>query len=135
MRVAYFCFFTAILAALAAMILGVYMGVVQDFTLAPAHAHANLLGWVTMALYGLYHRTSPQPDSRLAWAQAGFGAAGFALMSGGLGLYLATHDEALVGLTIAGSLLAITSMLLFLAVVVRDARLNRPARGPAAQPA
>jgi len=135
MRVAYFCFFTAILAALAAMILGVYMGVVQDFTLAPAHAHANLLGWVTMGIFGLYHRAAPRPDSRLAWIQAGSSAAGFALMSGGLALYLATQDEALVGVTIAGSLLAILGMLLFLAVVVRDARLHRPARTAAVQPA
>ncbi|MBA3326514.1 MAG: hypothetical protein H0T41_15010 [Rhodobacteraceae bacterium] len=122
MRVAHFCFFVAIAAALAGMSLGVYMGIAQDFTLAPAHAHANLLGWVTMALYGLYHRSAPRADTRLAWVQAGRGAAGAAAMSGGLGYYLATYDEALVGLVIAGSLFVIAGMLLFLAIVVRDAR-------------
>jgi len=122
MRVAYFCFFVAIAAALAGMSLGVYMGIAQDFTLAPAHAHANLLGWVTMALYGLYHRSAPRAGGRLAWVQAGCGAAGAVAMSGGLAAYLATHDEALVGLVIAGSLLVIAGMLLFLAIVVSDAR-------------
>lgn len=135
MRGASFCFFTAIFAALAAMSLGVYMGIAQDFTLAPAHAHANLLGSVTMGLFGLHHRAGPQTDSRLGCVQASCSAAGFALMSGGLGPYLATHDEALTGLVIAGSLLAITGIALFLAVVIRDARLNRPARVAAAQPA
>jgi hypothetical protein len=33
---------------------GILMAIAQDFTLAPAHAHLNLLGWVTMALYGLF---------------------------------------------------------------------------------
>ena len=134
MRVANFCFFTAIAAALAGMSLGVYMGIAQDFALAPAHAHANLLGWVTMAIYGLYHRNALRSDSRLAWVQAGCGAAGFVLMSGGLGLYLATQAAALVGVVIAGSLLAVAGMLLFLAIVIRDARRDAPAaerRGPA----
>ena len=40
----------------AACRLGIYMGMHEDFTLAPVHAHINLLGWVTLALYGLYHR-------------------------------------------------------------------------------
>lgn len=75
-----------------------------------------------MTLYGLYHRAAPRARNGLAWVQAGCGAAGAVAMSGGLGYYLATHDEALVGVVIGGSLLVIAGMLLFLAVVVGDAR-------------
>jgi hypothetical protein len=40
--------------------LGYYMGATQNFTAAPVHAHINLLGWVSMFLYGLFYRTNPQ---------------------------------------------------------------------------
>ena len=38
------------------------MGMNNDFTLAPAHAHNNLLGWVSMAIYGLYFRARRGPS-------------------------------------------------------------------------
>jgi hypothetical protein len=44
----------AIAAGVGGMTLGFGMGVTQDFRLAPAHAHMNLLGWVSMFLYGLF---------------------------------------------------------------------------------
>ena len=50
--------------------LGIAMAMRQDFTLAPAHAHLNLLGWVSMALYGLYYRGAAVIRPRLAWTQA-----------------------------------------------------------------
>jgi hypothetical protein len=39
--------------------MGVYMGASQDHSLFPAHAHINLLGWVTMVLTGLLYRIFP----------------------------------------------------------------------------
>lgn len=49
---------------------GIYMGVIHDFTLAPAHAHWNLVGWVTLTLYGLLHRSFPAlGQSKLASIQ------------------------------------------------------------------
>lgn len=121
MRISTFCFLCAGLAALSGMSLGIYMGLSGDFTLAPAHAHLNLLGWVTMAVYALYHRGVERARARLAWVQAGCGAAGFPLMAGGLGVLLATANPVFVPVVIAGALLALTSMALFLAVVVTDA--------------
>ena len=44
--------------------LGIWMGMHEDFTLAPVHAHINLLGWVTLALYGLYHRGVERASNR-----------------------------------------------------------------------
>ena len=50
---------------------GIWMGANEDFTLAPAHAHLNLVGWASLSLYGLIHRAYPAlAASRLAGAQA-----------------------------------------------------------------
>ena len=133
MRLAYFCFVAAAVAALSGMSLGIWMGINEDFTLAPVHAHINLLGWVTLCLYGLYHRGVARASDRLAWTQVTVAAAGVPLMTGGLGAYLATgaHSAPFI---IAGSLLVIAGMALFLAVLVADlrrARRTTPALRPA----
>ncbi|MGZ3275539.1 MAG: hypothetical protein ACXU82_20485 [Caulobacteraceae bacterium] len=49
-----------VLLALAGMGLGVWMGGTQNLQLAPVHAHINLLGWVSMLLYGLVYRVIPK---------------------------------------------------------------------------
>jgi len=40
--------------------LGIYMGVNENFTLRPVHAHINLLGWVALTLFGLIYQQFPQ---------------------------------------------------------------------------
>lgn len=129
LRISDFCFIVAALAALGGMGLGIFMGLAQDFTLAPAHAHLNLLGWVTMALYGLYHRGVGRISGLAGWLQVGCGALGAVLMAGGLGLYLAGghDDESLVPVVIAGSLMALAGMLMFLGFVLHDLRQRRDA--------
>lgn len=121
MPVAAFCFVTATLAALTGMVLGLWMGAHEDFTLAPAHAHLNLLGWVTLSLYGLYHRGIDRGQTRVVWVQVGAGAAGAVLMAGGLGLMLGRESPAAAPMILAGSFLALGSMVLFLAIVLVDA--------------
>ena len=39
--------------------LGLYMSATNDFAWHPVHAHLNLLGWVTLALFGLFYRSHP----------------------------------------------------------------------------
>jgi hypothetical protein len=125
MRISDFCFIVGAIAALGGMTLGIIMGISQDFTLAPAHAHGNLLGWVTMAIYGLYHRGVGR-SGVVGWAQAASGAVGAAFMSVGLGLYLGNgHDERFVPLVIVGSLLALLAMLMFVGLVLSDLRGRR----------
>lgn len=41
------------------ILLGMHMGMRQDFALAPVHAHINLLGFVLMTLFGLSYRLIP----------------------------------------------------------------------------
>lgn len=40
--------------------LGLHMGISQDFLLAPVHGHLNLVGGVSLALFGLIHRAYPE---------------------------------------------------------------------------
>lgn len=61
-------FITGGLLLLGGMIMGEYMGAHEDFTLAPLHAHINLLGWVTLALFGTFYALTKDTYSpRLAW--------------------------------------------------------------------
>ena len=43
--------------ALLGTVLGIWMGTNEDFTLAPLHAHLNLVGWASMMLFGLYYKS------------------------------------------------------------------------------
>lgn len=127
LRTGDFALLMAGLAALGGMSLGVIMGMSQDFTLAPAHAHLNLLGWVTLALYGLYHRSAGRTGGWLGWSQVVAGTLGAVLMAGGLGLYLNSGEERFVPLVIAGSLSAMLGMVLFVVIVLLDALSLTPA--------
>ena len=126
MELSNICLILAALMALVGMAMGIYMGSAQDFTLAPAHAHLNLLGWVTMAIYGLYHRRFAGTPARLRWLQVVLGGLGAPAMAAGLALLLTfpvgseLHDRGEASI-IVGSLLAFLSMALFLVIVVVDA--------------
>lgn len=122
MRISDFCFIFAATCALGGMVLGIMMGLSQDFTLAPAHAHLNLLGWVTMAIYGLYHRGVGRVSSVAGWLQVGSGAAGAAIMTGGLGHYLVTGSDRFFLLVLTGPILAVVAMVIFLILVLADMR-------------
>jgi hypothetical protein len=115
------------------MAAGLVMGTTQDFTAAPAHAHLNLLGWVSMALMGLYYRGAPPARLGLAWTQVAVGVAGFWIFPVALGAYLVLDAGAAFAFIIAGSVMAIASFVLFAAVVLLDIR-DRAARFPAYLP-
>ena len=54
----------AVVLALVGMGLGIGMGISQNFQLQPVHAHINLLGWVSMTLYGLVYRVVPKAAAK-----------------------------------------------------------------------
>ena len=68
----------AIVYAIPGMVLGLCMGINQDLTHTPLHAHLNLVGWASMALFGLIYSTYPDVASsclsRLRFALMGIGA-------------------------------------------------------------
>jgi hypothetical protein len=82
----------------------------------PVHTHINLVGWVSLALFGIGYRLGFAKSGGLGVLHFWIAAAGAILLP--LGIYLATtrQQEAVV---IIGSLLTVASMLLFLVNVVR----------------
>lgn len=61
-------FFTvAALCGLSGMIWGSYMGATHDHAMMPAHAHLNLLGWVTLSIMGGYYALPGNEPRVLAW--------------------------------------------------------------------
>lgn len=121
MLIWYFCFIVGAAAALLGMGMGIAMGITQDFTLAPVHAHLNLLGWVSMMLYGLYYRGLARPVARAAWMQVTTATIGFVAMTVGLWLHVPGHvSEAAESVLVAGALLAIGSMILFMIILIHN---------------
>lgn len=57
----------AVLYLACGVCLGLYMGMTTQFTLAPVHAHLNLLGFAVLTLAGLVYRAYPDAaKTRLA---------------------------------------------------------------------
>lgn len=102
---------------LCGLVFGITMGMREDFTLAPAHAHLNLIGFVLMFMVGLYYRIVPAAgESSLAKIQAGLHVAGAIVFPFGIAQTLLGGS---VGFTIFGSLIVLTAMALFAWIVFR----------------
>ena len=107
------------------MLWGMQMGGSEDFTLMPAHAHLNLLGWVTMALYGTFYAlTHASLKPKLAWANFILAALGVVAMIPSLALYLPAHDAKYIPGIIIGEIASVLSLLVFGISVYRE--LMRP---------
>src|ERR1700736_6694595 len=55
----------SVVVLLLGMLAGIAMGIQQNFTLAPAHAHLNLIGGVLLFLFGLFYRLFPAAGTTL----------------------------------------------------------------------
>jgi hypothetical protein len=116
----------AVLYLIVGMVAGLVMGAHEDFTMAPAHAHLNLLGWATTALYGTFYALTRETLSlRLAWANFVVSAAGVLIMVPALALTLAGHPGLgpVIGM---GGVLALIGLLVFAISVVRELVRPRP---------
>jgi hypothetical protein len=128
------CFQAAVLFVIAGMLWGIQMAISQDHSAFPAHAHLNLLGWVSLFLFGIYYRLRPSLEqARSALVQVWLWIVGTAILAIGVGLVHTGHD---VGdpFAAAGSLIVLAAMLLFAWLVFQSERADRSAR-PAAAPA
>lgn len=112
---------TAVIYVIVGMIGGIVMGAKQDFTLAPAHAHLNLIGWVSLALMGFYYNANREKaESRLATIQFWVSTIGLWIMIPGLvmTLRMVPAGEPVV---IAGSIITLIGMILFAVAIFRGA--------------
>ena len=96
--------------------LGISMGTSQDFQFAPVHAHINLVGWVSLALFGLAYRAYPQlAERRIAMFHFIVSATGAILLPIGIGFAILRGQP---GLAIFGALLWVAGVLLFLVQLI-----------------
>lgn len=112
----------AVVILVLGMIWGIEMGIRQNFAMAPAHAHLNLVGGVLLFVFGLYYRLVPAAgDSALAKWQGLLHIAGAILFPAGVAIVVA-KGESFIVLPIVGSLIVLTAVVLFALIVFRPMR-------------
>jgi cbb3-type cytochrome oxidase subunit 1 len=118
--------------------MGLYMGITGQFTLAPVHAHLNLLGWASLALVGIVYQLFPAAGTtRLAQFHFWLHNLGLPPLMVALVLVL-TGRPALEPLVGVFSLVVGTGILLFVINVwrtVQPSTVNVPVPGAATQAA
>jgi hypothetical protein len=104
------------------MLAGIDMGIRQDFALAPAHAHLNLVGGVLLFVFGLYYRLVPAAGaSRLAKIQGWLHIVGGIAFPVGVATVILKGD-AFVVFPIVGSLIVVVATALFAVIVFQTTR-------------
>jgi hypothetical protein len=112
-------------------VLGIVMGAREDFQLVPVHAHLNLAGWASLALFGLTYRAYPElAATRLARWHFIVSAIGSALLPIGIGLAVLRAQPALA---IFASILWLVGVLMYFVQLLRLVRMRSTAAafGPA----
>ncbi len=116
-RISEYYFRAAILFLLVGISIGIHMSISQNHNVIGAHAHINLLGWVTSALFGGYYALNPaKAAGRLPMLQFAVYTLGVVIM--GVSLYLLLAGN--VGMTpivAASSLITFAGVLLFAWIV------------------
>jgi cbb3-type cytochrome oxidase subunit 1 len=97
---------------------GIEMAISQDHSAMPAHAHLNLLGWVSLFLFGIFYHLHPEIDrSRIALVQASVWIVGTVILVIGVGLVHTGHESG-DPIAAVGSLIVLLGMLMFGWIVI-----------------
>ncbi len=114
-------FAVGVVCLLCGMLLGIHMGMANNFVLAPAHAHLNLVGWATMALYGSFYALAPHASPRLAWSNFVVSTLGVLVMLPSLAMFLrGGNDPKWEPALDAGSVITALGALIFAISVFRE---------------
>ena len=111
-----------VLAGLGGLSMGLWMHFHESYALAEVHAHTNLIGWVTMTLFGLAYRTGMARKD--AWAVAHLWVSGGAVATFPTGMVVVMLGGSAVLVDI-GAILTVGSMALFAANVLRAFRTEQ----------
>jgi hypothetical protein len=112
----------SVVILLIGMLGGIDMGVRQDFVLAPAHAHLNLVGGVLLFMFGLYYRMIPAAGAmKLAEVQGWLHIVGGIVFPAGVALVV-LKGPAFIAAPIIGSLIVVVAIALFAVIVFRTSR-------------
>jgi peptidoglycan/LPS O-acetylase OafA/YrhL len=118
MKASSICFPVAVLLVLIGMAWGIEMAISQDHSAMPAHAHLNLLGWVSLFLFGIFYHLHPEIDrSRIALVQAYVWIAGTVILVIGVGMVHTGHESG-DPIAAVGSLIVLFGMLMFGWIVI-----------------
>lgn len=111
----------AVLFVIAGMAMGIGMAASQNHAIMPAHAHLNLLGWVSLFLFGVYYERRPALNvSRLALIQVALWSIGTVIMTIAVAaIHLGYH--AADPIAAISSIIVLTAMLMFAYFVFRPA--------------
>ena len=111
------CWISSPVYLLVGMAFGIWMSATQDHSLAPAHAHLNLIGGVLLALFGAFYMLVPSAaESRLAKIQVGLTHLAIWFMFPGIIMAIQQQGETLAKI---GSVVGILAILLFVVIVAR----------------
>jgi hypothetical protein len=101
------------------MLWGLDMAISENHAAMPAHAHLNLLGWVSLFLFGIFYRLHPSLDAtKVALTQVWVWIVGTIVMAVGVGL-VSTGTVSAEPIAAIGSLIVLADMLLFAWLVYR----------------
>lgn len=115
-------FQAAVLFVIAGMIWGLQMAISGNHAAFPAHAHLNLLGWVSLFMMGVFYHLHPAMDrTRAALVQVWVWIGGTAIQAIGVGM-VRSGDLAGEPYAKVGSVIVLASMLLFTWLVFRRER-------------
>jgi hypothetical protein len=96
--------------------IGLYMASVETFKFSAVHSHLTLVGFVSLAIYGLAYRTGLAKKDRWAVAHFWVSAAGALVFPLGEGLAINGNG---IALAVVGSMLVILSALQFVVAAWR----------------
>ena len=114
-------FRAGVLFVLTGMAWGLQMAISEDHSAFPAHAHLNLLGFVSLFLFGFYYRMYPSLDqSRAALTQILIWIVGTIIMVIGVALVHTGHGGDPIAAI--GSAIVLAGMLMFGWLVFRSDR-------------
>jgi hypothetical protein len=112
----------SVVVLLVGMLAGIAMGIQQNFVLAPAHAHLNLIGGVLLFLFGLYYKLVPAAGTTtLAKVQGWLHMIGAILFPAGVAIVL-LKGPSFEAAPIVGSLIVVAAMTLFTVIVFRTSQ-------------
>lgn len=99
------------------IVMGLHMGISGDHSPFPAHAHLNLLGWVSSAIFAIYYALNPaKAERKLAMWQFAVYTLGVIVMVPAL-YFMALGNTALEPIVGIGSFIVFAGVLLFAVVV------------------
>lgn len=119
MKASNLCFRSAVIFAVMGVLMGIAMAALHNHAQMPAHAHLNLLGWISLFLFGIFYKLHPASDTGLfAKVQVMLWIVGTLVLVTGVALIYAgsPSGEALASF---GSVLVLIALVMFAVVVFK----------------